>query len=153
MITLKRTDSDDPEFRQLVIQLDRDLAIRNGENNAFFVQYNQIEQIRHVVLAYFHDAAVGCGAMKIFEHSTMEIKRMYVPHEMRRKGIAGAVLNELETWAAALGYKKCCLETGVQMPEAISLYKRCGYQFIPNYGPYVNVETSVCFEKVLTQIL
>lgn len=44
---------------------------------------------------------------------------------------------------------KCVLETGIRQPEAIALYKRSGYVQIPNYGQYLNVENSVCFEKVL----
>jgi putative acetyltransferase len=59
------------------------------------------------------------------------------------------VLSELESWAAELGYPKCVLETGKRQPEAIALYEKQGYQRIPNYGQYIGVENSVCFEKVL----
>ena len=38
--------------------------------------------------------------------------------------------------------------TGDQ-PEAIALYKKCGYTIIPNYGQYENIANSVCFEKEL----
>jgi putative acetyltransferase len=59
------------------------------------------------------------------------------------------VLAELEAWAAELGYPKCVLETGKRQPEAIALYEKQGYQRISNYGQYIGVENSVCFEKVL----
>ena len=74
---------------------------------------------------------------------------MFVQPDMRGNGIAVAMLRELETWAKELGYKKCILETGDQMPEAIRLYQKTGYQIIPNYGPYENVASSICFEKFL----
>jgi putative acetyltransferase len=40
-------------------------------------------------------------------------------------------------------------ETGKRQPEAIALYEKQGYQRISNYGQYIGVENSVCFEKVL----
>jgi GNAT superfamily N-acetyltransferase len=152
MITLTRTNSAHPDFQMLVRELDKDLAIRNGEANDFFAQYNKIDLINHVVLAYSENTPVGCGAMKAYDAVTMEIKRMFVPAEMRGKGIAVAVLTELENWSRELGYQKCILETGKQMPEAIALYKKCGYHIIPNYGQYVNVESSVCFEKRVDKV-
>ncbi len=79
----------------------------------------------------------------------MEVKRMYTSPESRGKGIASAVLKELEKWAAELSYKKCLLETGKKQPEAIALYLKSSYNIIPNYGQYAGVENSVCFEKKL----
>jgi putative acetyltransferase len=149
MYHLKRTNSDDLDFQKLVIELDRDLAIRDGEEHAFFAQFNKITSIKHVVVVYENKKAVGCGAIKEYEPKIMEIKRMFVPLEKRGKGVASLVLKELEKWAKELNYQKCILETGVKQPEAISLYKKNNYTIIKNYGQYVNVESSVCFEKYL----
>jgi putative acetyltransferase len=149
MIHLKRTNSDDPEFQKLVVQLDQDLAIRDGEEHSFFAQFNKIAAIKYVVIAYENDEAVGCGAIKEYEPGVMEVKRMFVPPEKRGNGIASRVLKELETWAKEQGYKKCILETGKKQPEAIALYTKNNYALIPNYGQYAEVESSVCFEKVL----
>ncbi|MGJ1361323.1 GNAT family N-acetyltransferase [Sphingobacterium spiritivorum] len=145
--TIKRTDSDNLDFQKLVLELDKDLAIKNGETNSFFAQYNKIDLIRHVVVAYEADRAVGCGAIKEYRNGIMEVKRMFVPIEMRGKGIAGKILNELQIWAKELGYSKCILETGDKMIEAIGLYKKHHFKIIPNYGQYANIESSVCFEK------
>jgi len=48
-----------------------------------------------------------------------------------------------------LGYRKCVMETGKRQPDAVQLYTKNGYEVIPNYGPYIGVENSVCFEKAL----
>lgn len=149
MAHLKRTDFEDPDFIALVKLLDADLAVRDGEEHAFYAQYNKIDKIKHVVLAYENGKPLGCGAIKEFEPSTMEVKRMYVLPEGRNKGIASQVLAELESWARELAYTRCILETGLKQPEAIGLYRKNGYQQIPNYGQYAGVENSVCFEKVL----
>lgn len=149
MLQLKRTDSDDPGFQSLVRQLDKDLAIRNGDDNAFFAQFNKIAAIRHVVMAYDGVEPVGCGAVKEYEPGVMEVKRMFVPPQHRGKGIAAAILKELECWAAESGYGRCILETGLKMPEAIALYTKSDYRRIENYGQYAGVADSVCFEKLL----
>jgi GNAT superfamily N-acetyltransferase len=149
MTKLNRTNSDNKDFQNLVLELDKDLAQKNGESNDFFLQYNKIDLIKNVVIALNDNIPLGCGAMKEYDKSTMEIKRMYVPIEMRGKGIAVAVLNDLENWARELGYKRCVLETGDKMLEAIGLYKKSGYKIIKNYGQYENVESSICFEKLL----
>ncbi|MGN0004204.1 MAG: GNAT family N-acetyltransferase [Sphingobacterium composti] len=144
---IKRTNSDNLDFQRLVIELDKDLAIKNGETNHFFTQYNKIDLIQNVVVVYENNQAVGCGGMKKYENEVIEIKRMFVPIEYRGKGIAAKVLTELQVWAKELGYKKCILETGDKMIEAIGLYKKNNFRIIPNYGQYVNVKNSVCFEK------
>ena len=147
MIQLKRTNSDDKTFQLLVKELDKELAVRDGNEHAFYAQYNKLDLIRHVVVAYFQETPVGCGAIKEFGPEVMEVKRMYVPLNRRGQGIASLVLKELEKWAKELGYKKCILETGKKQPEAIRLYEKNGYKRIPNYGQYAGVENSVCYEK------
>ena len=149
MISLLRTNSDNQDFIELVKQLDADLAKRNGKDHPFYAQFNKIDKIKLVVVAYENGKPVACGAIKEFSPEVMEVKRMYTSPENRGKGIAGKVLSELEIWAGELSYKKCILETGKKQPEAIRLYKKSGYQTIPNYGQYAGVENSVCFEKTL----
>lgn len=147
MYLLKRTNSDSVDFRTLVIELDKDLAIKNGDTNAFFAQYNKTDLIKNVVIAYIDNEPVGCGAIKEYQENTVEVKRMFVSIDKRGKGIAEAILNDLQKWAKELGYKKCILETGDKMVEAIGLYKKNGFAIISNYGQYASIETSVCFEK------
>jgi len=146
-ITLSRTNSSNPDFINLNRELDAELAIRDGTDHSFYAQFNRVKHINHIVLAYCKGFAVGCGAIKRFDSEKMEIKRMFVLKQHRKNGIALLLLNELETWSAELGFKICILETGLKQPEAISLYKKCGYQLIPNYGQYFGVENSVCFVK------
>ncbi len=134
----------------LVADLDADLRIRDGEDHAFFAQFNHIDTIKHVVVAYDDGQAAGCGAVKQYSDDTMEVKRMYVSPDKRGKGIASMVLTELENWAGELGYQKCILETGEKQPEAIGLYHKSNYRVVPNYGQYADVETSICFEKTLS---
>ena len=149
MINWKRTNSEDDDFKKLVALLDADLLIRDGDDFAFYSQFNKLDQIKHVVVAYQSGKAIACGAIKQYELGVMEIKRMFVIPERRGKQIASEILLELEKWAVELSFEKCILETGTNQPEAIGLYQKNGYSLISNYGQYEGVEESVCFEKTL----
>lgn len=149
MINFVRTDSDNTDFLALVKELDKELAIRDGKDREFYNQFNKLDTIKNVIVAYYNDSPAGCGAIKKYSADTLEVKRMFVPLELRGNGIAGGVLKELEKWSLELGYTKCILETGKRQPEAIALYKKCGYKVIPNYAQYENIENSVCFLKEL----
>ncbi len=150
MSRLVRTDSTDTHFIELVAALDKDLAIRDGDEHGFYNQFNKLDSIKHVVLLYEDEKAVACGAIKQLDDSTMEVKRMYTIPEARGKSKASAVLQELENWAKEMSYQRCVLETGHKQPEAIQLYTKNGFTVIPNYGQYEGVENSICFEKLLS---
>ena len=149
MHNIVRTTSSHPDFISLVEELDEFLAHIDGDEHAFYNQLNKTTNMKTVVIAYEQEQPVGCGAIREFDDQSMEVKRMYTLPSHRGKGIAKLVLQELEKWASELGYRKCILETGKRQPEAIALYERSGYQPIPNYGKYLNVENSVCFAKYL----
>jgi putative acetyltransferase len=149
MIRLVRTDSSNNDFVELVKLLDKELQIRDGSEHSFYAQYNKIDKIKNVVVAFYKMMLLLVVVQsKEYESNTMEVKRMFVKDEYRSKGIATKVLIELELWAGELGYNKCILETGLKQPEAIHLYKKNNYSVIPNYGQYAGVVNSVCMEKV-----
>jgi putative acetyltransferase len=151
MIRLLRTDSSHADFQALVIELDRYLAKTDGDEHAFYSQYNKSDGLKYVVVAYEGDKAVGCGAIKHFADDVMEVKRMYVHPDARGQGVATLVLRELENWTTELSYKKCLLETGVKQLEAVALYRKNAYEVVPNYGQYEGMENSICFEKTISK--
>lgn len=151
MIRLQRTDSSNPDFQNLVRSLDAYLADRDGDDHAFYDQYNKTDSIKHVIVAYENETAVGCGAFKEYEFGAAEIKRMFVPEEKRGMGIASKVLEALEKWALEEGFSKAILET-VAASGAVILYKKSGYNIIPNYGQYAGMEKSCCMEKSLKKL-
>ena len=144
-----RTDSNHKDFIELVKRLDADLAERDGTDHSFYAQFNTIDKIKYVVIAYENDKPIGCGALKAYSPGIMEIKHMYTSPGSRGKGIASKVLGALELWATELRCEKCILETGKRQPEAIGLYQKSGYSIIPNYGQYKGIENSLCLEKEL----
>jgi putative acetyltransferase len=149
MQTLTRTTSENQDFTNLVLLLDADLKIRDGEEHEFYAQINKTAVLKNVIVCYENDIAVGCGAFREIDSQTAEIKRMFVLPDYRGKGIASKILAELELWVLELNYTQTILETGINQPEAIALYKKSGYSITKNYGQYTNMENSVCMKKVL----
>lgn len=149
MTTFTRTSSDDTGFQKLAEQLDRELYERYGTGQDFFAQFNTLDAIRHVVVAYQDTIPAGCGAFKKYAEHTVEIKRMFVTKALRGHGIAAGIVKELEQWAVGLNYREAILETGTSQPEAIALYKKNGYTIMENYGQYAGIAESICMHKTL----
>ena len=144
-----RTNSENPDFIRLTGRLDIDLCRIYNTNPEDYEEYNRITDLHTVVVAYENEQAVACGCFKIFDEKTVEIKRMFVEDSQRGKGIASAMLANLETWARELGYEKSVLETGKGQPNAIKLYQKYGYQITANYNDSDDLNISVCLAKTL----
>ncbi|WP_296381608.1 GNAT family N-acetyltransferase [Winogradskyella sp.] len=149
MIKLVRTNSENLDFIYLVKQLDAYLKITDGDEHDFYHQFNSIDTLKHIIIAYLNNKPVGCGAFKEYNTNSVEIKRMFTSTETRGKGIATLILKALENWATELNYSSCILETGIRQLEAVQFYKKNSYKIIPNYGQYIGIENSSCFEKTL----
>lgn len=141
-----RTSSENNDFKKLSALFDEYLVDIDGDEREFFAFYNNV-QLEHVLVIYENDIAVGCGGFKEFDPTTAEIKRMFVHPEQRGKGIASLILSELESWAKEFGFTSFILETSPKLTSAVALYKKTGYQLIPNYGQYIGVENSICMKK------
>ncbi|CAM3725824.1 GNAT family N-acetyltransferase [Flavobacterium gelidilacus] len=146
MNQLLRTTSENEDFKYLTKLFDEYLVDIDGDEKDFFAQFNQI-YIKNVVVFYENEIPLGCGAFKELDSKTAELKRMFVLPEARGKQIASKILTELESWAKESGFEFCVLETSQKLESAIALYKKFGYQDIPNYGQYIGVETSMCMKK------
>jgi GNAT superfamily N-acetyltransferase len=96
--------------------------------------------------------ALGCGALRALAAGAAEVKRMYVAPAARGRGVANALLAELEDAARQRGWTTLRLETGPRQPEAIGLYSRAGYRPIAAFGAYVDAADaaeSLYFERTL----
>jgi len=149
MTSLIRTTSDNIDFKNLVVLLDAFLKTTDGEEHSFYDQFNKIDALKNVAVLYSNGVAIGCGAFKAFDSTSVEIKRMFVHADYRGQGIAAKILYELEIWSKELNYRYSILETGNKQTAAITLYLKSGYTIIPNYGQYKSAENSICMKKRL----
>ena len=146
---LIRTTSDHPDFGQLVAELDAYLRVLDGDDHEFYAQFNKTSLLKNALIVYENEFPVGIGAYKEYDSQTAEIKRMYTRPDYRGKGIAKAIITELELWAKEEGYTTAILETGHLQKDAIGLYQKLGYEITENFGQYIGVENSVCMKKSL----
>jgi GNAT superfamily N-acetyltransferase len=78
--------------------------------------------------------AVCCGGLKRLPDGACEIKKMFVLDAARGRGVARALLEELEARARALGYAVARLDTGPRQARAQRMYERAGYAPIENFN-------------------
>ena len=149
VLCLRRVPVDDPDFLSLVKSLSEMLSELNGEMDSYYSSFNTASSLTKAVVAYLDDDAVGCGGLRATHDGAVEIKRMFVSPNARGTGIGRMILQELENMAQEDGYERAVLETSKRLTNANHLYARSGYSVIPNYGPYVGLEDSVCMEKAL----
>lgn len=153
MLELLRTNNDNRDFQNLITELNKELIFENiNVNNEIQEKYNKLnvmENVNTVVIAYLDKIAIGCGCFRIYNNTSVEIKRMFVISEMRKTGIASLILKELEKWIKELEYKEILLETGKNMIGPLKLYKKNKYEIIDNYGPYIGINNSICMKKTL----
>jgi GNAT superfamily N-acetyltransferase len=76
---------------------------------------------------------------------------MYVEPDVRGRGLARAVLAELERTAAAAGASRVVLNTGFRQPDAIAFYEAHGYERSEDrYGHYERTDGAYFFAKQLS---
>lgn len=148
-MTIFKTTTADPGFLQLEKLLDAELQAEYPNDNDQYAPHNKFEKPIKSILIQENGEVIACGAIKELENH-IEIKRMFVHPSHRGQGYSKIVLQELENWAISLGYDFAILETGKKLIKPISLYQSSGYQIIPNYGPYADIEDSVCMKKQLS---
>jgi GNAT superfamily N-acetyltransferase len=146
-----KTSSCNNDFKLLVAELDSHLTDFYGNEQDFFEKHNKVDNIKNVIIVYDKEIPIGCGGIKEYSNSIMEIKRMYVKPKYRGQGIASNILLSLENWAMELGYFSTVLETMKVKENVISMYLKNGYKIIPNYGQYEKMDKSICMRKVISQ--
>ena len=119
--------------------------------NHFHLDPEEVADGRGTFLVVYRGGTpVGCGALRLLDAETAELKRTYVSPIVRGKGLGRRLLAALEAEARALGVRRLVLETGVRQAAAFALYRATGFQPIPLFGEYcLSPETSVCLGKVL----
>jgi GNAT superfamily N-acetyltransferase len=150
MFALQRTTGSDPRLQPLIAELDADLRSRYGATQALYAPHNHVkDDAPFVIVVDEVGTPIACGSFRPFDATSVEIKRMFVAPAARRRGVARALIGELEAWARDRGFATALLETGDRQTEAIALYEHCGYARTEAFGPYVGLPVSVCMRKTL----
>ena len=92
------------------------------------------------VVARLGGQPIGCGALKVKDRTTGEVKRMWVAADARGLGVGRRILETLETRARDFGVSTLRLETNRTLKEAQALYRKCGYLEVEPFNdePYAH---------------
>lgn len=147
----RRTDGKNKDFIENCKLLDMDLDKRVGKKikRDKYRKYNQLDEIQEAIVVYENNKVIGGGAIRKYDAENIELKRVFVHTEYQGQGIGTKLVSLLIEWAIELGYQRIILETGELLAESCSVYKKLGFKKIPNYGPYVNMQESLCMAKDL----
>ena len=151
MLEYVRTDGKNKDFMENCRHLDADLEQRVGKEiqRSKYEKYNQLDKINEAIVVYENGVLAGAGSIWKYDEESVELKRIYVAPSFRKKGIGTKLVSLLIEWGKELGYQRMLLETGEKLEESVALYKRLGFERIPNYGPYENMPESLCMARNL----
>ncbi|WP_371225534.1 GNAT family N-acetyltransferase [Roseovarius sp. 2305UL8-3] len=102
----------------------------------------------HFYVAREGTQVMGTGALAV-KDGYGEVKSMFTSPGARGKGVAAALLRQLEDQARDLGLSALKLETGEALDAAVRLYERHGFARCGRFGDYAPNATSVFMEKPL----
>jgi GNAT superfamily N-acetyltransferase len=149
-LEIRTSALDAPEALALNEALQQEYVVRYGGRDRTPVDPEEFTPpLGAFRLAWLDGRAVACGGVRVIEPGLAEIKRMYVEPDARGRGIARALLAELEAEAVRLGCTRVRLETGTRQPEAMALYESVGYQPMPSYGIHQDSPCNRCYSRAL----
>lgn len=92
-----------------------------------------------IFLVARHDThPAGCVGVRSISDPRLhlgEIKRLWVRPDLRRSGVAAALMSRAEERSRESGYLQLYLETGEAQPEAQALYPRLNWTSVKEFPP------------------
>jgi GNAT superfamily N-acetyltransferase len=144
---IRPTRADEPAAVRLLADYGAELVARGrpyspvnpppGAAGASWVEVHEMEPPGGAFLVLVEAGEpVACGGLRTLDAAARlgEVKRMYVVPAARRRGHARRLLGALEAAAREIGLTRMRLDTNAQQPEALELYRACGYREIPDYN-------------------
>jgi putative acetyltransferase len=146
-----REDPARPDVRALIEELDRYLiGLYDPDENHLL----DIESLRAPDVSFYvarrAGVALACGAVRVIEPGVGEVKRVYAAPRARGLGLGRRILEALEQRARELHLRELKLETGDRQPEALALFKACGFKPCGPFGGYHQGVTSLFFVKLIS---
>lgn len=149
MIFVSPTTPRAPGTKELLEQSHALMLSLFSEDACHFLDLDALEADNiHLFAARLDGEIVGTGALAV-KDGYGEVKSMFTAEAGRGKGVAAALLRQVEDTATELGISQLKLETGDVLYAAHRLYERHGFAFCGPFGDYKDVPESKFMEKAL----
>ena len=149
MIKVLRTDPHDPQATALLKQSHALMESLFPPEDNFFLDIDDLcaDHI-HFYTARENGTLLGTGAVALYDDYA-EVKSMFTSEAARGKGVAAALLRQIEDTAREHALTALKLETGDVLHAAHRLYERHGFSFCGPFGGYEDIPESLFMEKAL----
>ena len=149
MIIVAPTDPRHPQATALLKQSHALMQSLFPPEDNFYLDVDQlVDPSIHFFGARIGADICGTGALKVAD-GYGEVKSMFVAEEARGKGVADAILRQIEDQAREEGLPILRLETGNVLYAAHKLYRRHGFVTCGVFGDYAEAKSSIFMEKPL----
>ena len=120
-------------IEEYAASLEIDLGFQGYRDEIAQFPHGYTEPDGALLVAYEGEEPAGVVALRRFDASVCEMKRLYVRPEYRGRGVGRRLSEEVVRVAARLGYATMRLDTLSTMDAAIGLYRAIGFRDIPPY--------------------
>lgn len=149
MIIVEGKDPHHPQVKALLKQSHALMQSLFPPEDNFYLDIDDLVDPKiHFYAARVSTDFCGIGALKIND-GYGEVKSMFVAEDARGKGVADAILRQIEDQARADGLPVLKLETGNVLHPAHRLYRRFGFKDCGVFGDYAEAKSSIFMEKKL----
>ena len=120
-------------FREYANWLSVDLSFQQFEDEMANLPGPYAAPGGALFLAKVDGLVAGCVAVRPFDNTTAEMKRLFVKDAFKGHGVGKALAATAIAESKTLGYKRILLDTLAHMRPAIELYTSLGFQPIAAY--------------------
>lgn len=122
-----------PLFLEYAESLGIDLGFQSFEEELASLPGKYGPPSGRLLAAYCDGAPVGCVALRRFDETTCEMKRLFVQPAFRGRKIGLALVRSLLNGARAMGYESMILDSLASLENSVAMYRRAGFEEIPPY--------------------
>lgn len=120
-------------FKEYADQIDTDLSFQNFEEEMENIEHQYSKPWGTLYLIRQKEELAGCFAIRKFESTVCELKRMYLREKVRGGGLGKTMLLRAIEAARSMQYQRMRLDTLPTMKPAIELYQKIGFYEIDAY--------------------
>lgn len=147
-LIFRKVNENNPEDIRQFDELMDDISERADDDEVLIRRIRETNAREDQLLMVAEDEETGriCGSLigVVFNDfcgqcaPIMVVENVVTHHDYRRKGVARALLSEIEAWGREKGVRYAMLCSGMNRTEAHCMYERAGYEAVKGFKKYLS---------------